>query len=357
MPNTTPTLAELSEEQREARRTRARNVIEERLTETWPAWRRPGRKPNLPLAAGIALDALGDLAAEILVDGTMMRSVTIRDGVATLELAEATEMVRIFAAGMRGALDGATNYVEMEMTDGSTGEGFTVTIRRRERPTPHELRQQAEARVEELTAELAVARQLLGTTTGEGPAAEPSVDRRARYAAAIREADGWVLDDGQHMIDAVMAVADSEIAAAHAAPPAPADRAALTDSDRQFLTFALELAADQMAARGDEFDDEDEAALLKLRALATPPAAPATDHRPEPWFWGTDTDRCPHGAEPDDDTTAAWGQWADRHPWSPQDVRVCLDAPMGEQCAECSEDHGAPVPWTSCDERAATSDA
>ncbi|MET8841475.1 hypothetical protein ABZW67_15445 [Streptomyces rubiginosohelvolus] len=153
MTDTTP--ADLTEEQREARRTRARDLIEERLTETWPAWRRPGRKPNLTLAADIALDALGDLAAEILVDGTMMRALTIRNGVATLELAEATEMVRIFAAGMRGALDGATNYVEMEMTDGSTGEGFTVTVRRRERPTPHELRQQAEAKVTDLEAQLA----------------------------------------------------------------------------------------------------------------------------------------------------------------------------------------------------------
>lgn len=35
-------------------------------------------------------------------------------------------------------------------------------------------------------------------------------EHRARYAAAIREADGWVLDDGQHMLDAVMAVADAE---------------------------------------------------------------------------------------------------------------------------------------------------
>ncbi|MGW1433103.1 hypothetical protein ACWD6K_31345 [Streptomyces sp. NPDC002431] len=162
-----PASADLTEEQRQARRARARDLIEERLTETWPAWRRPGRKPNLPLAADIALDALGNLAAEILVDGTMMRSLTIKDGVATLELAEAIELVRIFAAGMRGVLDGhgATNYVEMEMTDGATGEGFTVTIRRRERPTPHELRQQAEARVEELTAELAAARQILGTAS------------------------------------------------------------------------------------------------------------------------------------------------------------------------------------------------
>ncbi|MFJ2182956.1 hypothetical protein ACIOJG_20280 [Streptomyces anulatus] len=168
---------------------------------------------------------------------------------------------------------------------------------------------------------LAVARQLLGTTTCAG--VTPSADRRDRYAAAIRETDGWVLDGGQHMIDAVMAVADAEQASLRAeaegldealrgaisasekdgarlraeleesraialsrcrtldehdaaAPPAPADRPVLTDAEGQFLTFALELAADQMALRGDEFDDEDEAALLKFRALATPPATPTT---------------------------------------------------------------------------------
>lgn len=42
----------------------------------------------------------------------------------------------------------------------------------------------------------------------------------------------------------------------------------LTDSERQFLTFALELAADQMASRGAEFDDEDDAALARLRRMA-----------------------------------------------------------------------------------------
>jgi len=156
-------MTDLTEAQRDQRRTQARDLIEARLTETWPAWRRLGRKPNLPLAADIALDSLGDLAAEIVVDGTMMRALTIRDGVATLELAEATEMVTIFAAGMRGVLDGhgASNYVEMEMTDGKTGEGFTVTVRRRERPTPHELRQQAETRAERLAAELEKARDRL----------------------------------------------------------------------------------------------------------------------------------------------------------------------------------------------------
>lgn len=243
MPDTTP--ADLTEEQRDARRTRARDLIEERLTDTWPAWRRPGRKPNLPLAADIALDALGDLAAEILVDGTMMRALTIRDGVATLELAEATEMVRIFAAGMRGALDGATNYVEMEMTDGSTGEGFTVTVRRRERPTPHELRQQAEARVERLTAELVVARQLLGTSAAEGGSVAEQEPTSLR----------WGLDDVMYGDDDTTTVLlsgpdrepywlelDPERTAAlrdaldgPAAPPAPADRAAVLREAADFV--------------------------------------------------------------------------------------------------------------------------
>ncbi|MFD7093360.1 hypothetical protein [Streptomyces xanthophaeus] len=43
---------------------------------------------------------------------------------------------------------------------------------------------------------------------------------------------------------------------------------ALTPAERQFLRFALDLAADHMATRGDEFDDEDDAALARLRQLA-----------------------------------------------------------------------------------------
>ncbi|AZM91455.1 hypothetical protein [Streptomyces sp. W1SF4] len=42
----------------------------------------------------------------------------------------------------------------------------------------------------------------------------------------------------------------------------------ITASERQFLAFALDLAADHMAVRGDEFTDEDDAALARLRQLA-----------------------------------------------------------------------------------------
>jgi hypothetical protein len=62
-----------------------------------------------------------------------------------------------------------------------------------------------------------------------------------------------------------------------AAVAASGDRpAVLTEPERQFLTLALDLAADQMASRGDEFGDEDTAALDTLRHLAaeTPTAPP-----------------------------------------------------------------------------------
>ncbi|MEV8101022.1 hypothetical protein [Streptomyces sp. NPDC088135] len=45
----------------------------------------------------------------------------------------------------------------------------------------------------------------------------------------------------------------------------------LNDAERQFLTFALDLAANQMASRGDEFTAEDSAALATFRRMAAEP--------------------------------------------------------------------------------------
>ncbi|MFF8610838.1 hypothetical protein ACF06X_33570 [Streptomyces sp. NPDC015346] len=147
-------MAELTELQRAQRRQQARTAIETAIANA------PGAETASPaVLADHALDALGDLAAEILVDGTMMRSLTIKDGIVTLELEEATEILKVYVAAMRGVLDGygAENYVETEMTapsvsmdlrDGSNPmDSYTVTIQRRTRPTPHEFRQRAEARL------------------------------------------------------------------------------------------------------------------------------------------------------------------------------------------------------------------
>jgi hypothetical protein len=77
-----------------------------------------------------------------------------------------------------------------------------------------------------------------------------------------------------------------------------------------------------------------------------------TDHQPEPWFHEIGSDDCPHGAEPDDENTPEWEAWEEqtsaRHTGSPQDVRICLDAPAGQACGVCSENDGEFVPWSSC---------
>lgn len=149
------TTTELTEQQRYDRRLKAARAITEALRQTHHEWHRLN-DGDWRLLGDIAMDALGDMAAEILTDGTMMRALTVKDGVATLELEPATEILKIFVASMRGVLDGygTENYVETEMTAPSVSmdlrdgdnptDSYTVTIQRRTNPTPHEFRQRAE---------------------------------------------------------------------------------------------------------------------------------------------------------------------------------------------------------------------
>jgi hypothetical protein len=163
----------LTQEQRDRRWKQAHTAIQNALAASWTEWRRTGRRPDFNAAADHAMDGLGDLAAEILADGTMLKALTVKDGEVFLDLEPATEMLKVFVATMRGILHGygAENYVETEMQapaismdlrDSDTPyDSYTVTIQRRERPTPHEFRQKAEARVAELEAQLANARKLV----------------------------------------------------------------------------------------------------------------------------------------------------------------------------------------------------
>jgi hypothetical protein len=76
---------------------------------------------------------------------------------------------------------------------------------------------------------------------------------------------------------------------ARANETAPSVAAPLSDTDRQFLTFALDLAADQMASpRGVVFTDEDAAAMAKLRRVAAESAPADTGHGDRPDGWTTD---------------------------------------------------------------------
>ncbi|MFF8840532.1 hypothetical protein [Streptomyces sp. NPDC015130] len=73
-------------------------------------------------------------------------------------------------------------------------------------------------------------------------------------------------------------------------------------------------------------------------------------HEPENWFWDADSGDCPHGPQPEDDMSDAWDAWMDRHQ-SYADGMLCLDAPAGEACGECSAEHGEMVPWSQCSVR------
>lgn len=81
--------------------------------------------------------------ADCVADKVSVSSFNVDDGVATLKLH--TDMALVIGESLRGLLDGANaaNYVEMQM-HASDGKQYIMTLRRGERPTPHELRLKAE---------------------------------------------------------------------------------------------------------------------------------------------------------------------------------------------------------------------
>lgn len=154
---------ELTEAQRERRRIQARDAIAHAMYDTY-GQQDTGRSHRI---ADLAMDGLGDLAAEILADGTLFKGLNIENGVVTLETEPAREILLTLVASMRQMLAsyGAKNYLETEIVtnnpsvtldlqDGQNpADSYTVTIQRRRRPTPHEFRQQAEARIADALTE------------------------------------------------------------------------------------------------------------------------------------------------------------------------------------------------------------
>jgi hypothetical protein len=76
-------------------------------------------------------------------------------------------------------------------------------------------------------------------------------------------------------------------------------------------------------------------------------------HQPEPWYYEAGSSKCPHGPRPDYDSPEydAWDEaTSERHRPSDECV-ICLDAPMGDVCEECSQNCGEAVPWSACEVR------
>jgi len=189
----------LTQEQRDRRWKQAHTSIANALAASWTDWRRTGRRPDFTRAADHAMDGLGDLAAEIIADGTMLKALTVKDGVVTVELDEARWYLTLYAASIRAVLDdcGAENYAEisyetapsvsMDLRDGSNPtDNYTLTLQRRTKPTPHEFRLRAEARLEAVLAECdAIESGVYGQHDEDADGMRDAV-RRIR-AAAVRE--------------------------------------------------------------------------------------------------------------------------------------------------------------------------
>ncbi len=106
-----------------------------------------------------------------------------------------------------------------------------------------------------------------------------------RYLALLGPATGLALADWLNAADAAdhhALVVARQILGEEGPKGLNTETAPLTADERQFLTFALDLAADQIASRGDEFTDEDHAALERLRFMADE-AQPETEAHQHVW--------------------------------------------------------------------------
>lgn len=103
-------------------------------------------------------ETLGENVGQALIDKTMLKALNVVDGQVQLDIEPARELLLTWCAAVRAMLDhhGAENYTETEITapreavsmdiqDGQHNtDSYTLTLQRRFRPTPHEMRQRAE---------------------------------------------------------------------------------------------------------------------------------------------------------------------------------------------------------------------
>lgn len=97
------------------------------------------------------------------------------------------------------------------------------------------------------------------SVVGQPAEAQPT-NRAEQYGQVLRR---WGLLDEVNDPKATEEFAVTDLLAI-----ADAERASLTAAERQFLTFALDLAFDEMTSRGDEFGYDDHVALARFRRMA-----------------------------------------------------------------------------------------
>lgn len=140
----------------------------ERLTETRERWSGGvmGGQTVFELLAEVdrlnaELERRIDADAEALADKTLMRGLTVEDGAVNLDLIPPREIAAIWVHCAVGMLGDAPNYTEtevkmpsvsMEVSPAGSYDRYALIVQRVGKLTPHEARQQAEARAERISA-------------------------------------------------------------------------------------------------------------------------------------------------------------------------------------------------------------
>ncbi|QRE81860.1 hypothetical protein F1734_17490 [Rhodococcus ruber] len=117
------------------------------------------------------VDTLADADPSTVADGFGIKSLQVQDGAADLKFVANTEQAEHLMLAISDAcghmLDSndATNYVEFQVSKRGRPT-YVVHVRRYMRPTPHKLREQAEARAERAEAALERVRSLTARPDG-----------------------------------------------------------------------------------------------------------------------------------------------------------------------------------------------
>lgn len=136
-----------------------------RITAAWRSARGRARTAHIGLAD--AEHALANKAGTELLNRTLLKSARTVDGHFEVELEPARELLMLWCAAVRRMLDGAENYgecevstkppteaVAMDIQDGRHNtDSYTLTLQRRFRPTPHEMRERMERERDEARAD------------------------------------------------------------------------------------------------------------------------------------------------------------------------------------------------------------
>lgn len=84
-------------------------------------------------------------------DETLLHGINLEGGRVTLDLQPPEDMIKVLVLSMRGMLGDAENYVEVHLVDhNEPDKRYLCTIQRCEKKTPHQLRQEAEAKATKL---------------------------------------------------------------------------------------------------------------------------------------------------------------------------------------------------------------